>query len=186
MKTLMFLLCLVTLSLRAEESRHRVFGLSDPGRELDLREQLKAVPEVELTALDLETAEATFRYDVPNLLPDAKNPPTAEVITKRLDELVKKASKNPVSGHVTFSLKPLSAVPKDQLQKIEIQLGLLDCKGCRYKSESRDKDFIAWLDIYCSKRQFNRIGPVVYSYRKSSSFIFGKRYFKLLHFGAKN
>ncbi len=132
MKTLMFLLCLVTLSLRAEESRHRVFGLSDPGRELDLREQLKAVPEVELTALDLETAEATFRYDVPNLLPDAKNPPTAEVITKRLDELVKKASKNPVSGHVTFSLKPLSAVPKDQLQKIEIQLGLLDCKGCRY------------------------------------------------------
>jgi hypothetical protein len=45
---------------------------------------------------------------------------------------VKNASKNPVSGHVTFSLKPLSDVPKDQLQKIEIQLGLLDCKGCRY------------------------------------------------------
>lgn len=132
MKTLTLLLCLVTLSLRTEESRHRVFDLSDPNRELDLREQLKAVPEVEPTALDLETAEATFSYDVPNLLPDAKNPPTAEAIAKRLDELVKKASKKPVSGHVTFSLKPLSAVPTDRLQKIEIQLGLLDCKGCRY------------------------------------------------------
>ena len=131
-KTLTLLLCLLTLSLCAEESRYRVFGLSDPGRELDLREQLKAVPEVELRALDLETAEATFRYDVPNLFPDAKNPPTAEAIAKRLDELVKKASRNPVSGYVTFSLKPLSAVPKDQLQKIEIQLGLPDCKGCRY------------------------------------------------------
>ena len=132
MKTLTLLLCLLCPSLRAEESRHRVFGLSDPGRELDLREQLKSVPEVEFAALDLETAEATFRYDVTKLLPDAKSPPTAEAIAKRLDELVKMASKNPVSGHVTFSLKPLSSVPKDQLQKIEIQLGLLDCKGCRY------------------------------------------------------
>ena len=132
MKTLTLLLCLLALSLRAEETRHRVFGLSDPNRELDLREQLKAVPEVELAALDLETAEATLRYALTKLLPNAKNPPTAEAIAKRLDELVKKASKNPVSGHVTFSLKPLSSVPKDQLQKIEIQLGLLDCKGCRY------------------------------------------------------
>ncbi len=132
MKTLTLLLCLLTLSLRAEESRHRIFGLSDPGRELDLREQLKSVPELELAALDLETAEATFRYDVTKLVPDAKNPPTAEAIAKRLDELVKKASKHPVSGYVTFYLKPLSSVAKDQQQKIEIQLGLPDCKGCRY------------------------------------------------------
>ena len=132
MKTLTLLLCLLCISLRAEESRHRVFGLSDPSRELDLREQLKAVPELELTALDLQTAVATFRYDVTMLVPDAKKPPTAETIAKRLDELVKKASKNPVSGHVTFSLRPLSSVPEDQLQKIEIQLGLSDCKGCRY------------------------------------------------------
>ncbi|MCX6836851.1 MAG: hypothetical protein NTX35_03450 [Verrucomicrobia bacterium] len=132
MKTLTLLLCLLALSLRAEESRHRVFGLSDPGRELDLREQLKSVPELELAALDLETAVATFRYDVTKLLPAAKSPPTAEAIAKRLDELVQKASKNPVSGHVTFSLKPRSSVPKDRLQKIEIQAPLLDCKGCRY------------------------------------------------------
>jgi hypothetical protein len=132
MKTITLLLCLLALNLHAEESRHRIFGLSDPGRELDLREQLKAVPEVELVAIDLETAEAIFRYDETKLLPDAKKPPTPEAIAKRLDELVKTASKNPVSGHVTFSLKPLSSVPKDQLQKIEIQLGLPDCKGCRY------------------------------------------------------
>jgi hypothetical protein len=132
MKTFTLLLCLLCLSLRAEESCHRIFGLSDPSRELDLREQIKAVPELEIAALDLETAVATFRYDVKMLLPEAKNPPTAETIAKRLDELVKKASRNPVSGHVTFSLKPLSDFPKDQLQKIEIQLGLLDCKGCRY------------------------------------------------------
>ena len=134
MKTLTLLLCLLALGLRAEESRHRVFGLSDPGRELDLREQLKTVPELELAALDLETAVATFRYDVTKLLPtaDAKKPPTAEAIAKRLVELVQNASRNPVSGHVTFSLKPLSSVAKDQQQKIEIQIGLLDCKGCRY------------------------------------------------------
>jgi len=132
MKTITLLLCLLALNLHAEESRHRIFGLSDPGRELDLREQLKAVPEVELVAIDLETAEAIFRYDETKLLPDAKKPPTPEAIAKRLDELVKTASKNPVSGHVTFSLKALSSVPKDQLQKIEIQLGLPDCKGCRY------------------------------------------------------
>ena len=132
MKTITLLLCLLALNLHAEESRHRIFGLSDPGRELDLREQLKAVPEVELVAIDLETDEAIFRYDETKLLPDAKKPPTPEAIAKRLDELVKTASKNPVSGHVTFSLKPLSSVPKDQLQKIEIQLGLPDCKGCRY------------------------------------------------------
>lgn len=134
MKILTLLLCLLALSLRAEESRHRVFSLSDPGRELDLREQLKTVPELELAALDLETAVATFRYDVAKLLPtaDAKQPPTAEAIAKRLDELVQKASQNPVTGHVTFSLKPLSSIPKDQQQKIEIQVGLLDCKGCRY------------------------------------------------------
>ena len=132
MRILPLLLCLITLNLHAEESRHRVFGLSDPGRELDLREHLKAVPEVELVALDLETAEAIFRYDETKLFPDAKKPPTPEVIAKRLDELVKKASKNPVSGAITFSLKPLSSVPKDQLEKIEIQLGLPDCKGCRY------------------------------------------------------
>jgi len=134
MKSLTLLLCLLCLSLHAEESRHRVFGLSDPGRELDLREQLKSVPELELAALDLETAEATFRYDVAKLLltADAKNPPTAEAIAKRLDELVQQASKNPVSGHVTFSLKPLSSVPEDKLRKVEIQAPLLDCKGCRY------------------------------------------------------
>ena len=132
MKTLTLVLFLLCLSLRAEESRHRVFGLSDPGRELDLREQLKAVPEVELVALDLETAEATFRYEETKLFPDARKPPTPEVIAKRLDELVKKASKNPVSGAITFSLKPLSSVPKDQLERIEIPLGLPDCKGCRY------------------------------------------------------
>ena len=132
MKTITLLLCLLALNLHAEESRHRIFGLSDPGRELDLREQLKAVPEVELVVIDLETAEATFRYDEKKLLPDAKKSPTPEAIAQCLDELVKTASKNPVSGHVTFSLKPLSSVPKDQLQKIEIQLGLPDCKGCRY------------------------------------------------------
>ena len=132
MKILTLLLCFLALSVRAEESRHRVFGLSDPGRELDLREHLKAVPEVELVTLDLETSEATFRYDGTKLLADSKKPATPEAIAKRLDELVKKASKNPVSGHVTFSLKPLSSVPKDQLERIEIQLGLPDCKGCRY------------------------------------------------------
>ena len=55
-----------------------------------------------------------------------KKPPAPEAITRRLEDLLRAASNG------TFTLVPLSTLPADKLQKIEIQCGLLDCKGCRY------------------------------------------------------
>lgn len=122
------LLFFMVASLHADEARHRIIGLSEPSRAQDLREQIKTLPDVELISLDLATTEAAFRYDLTKLIPgfNPKKPPTAETITKRLDELLRAASRG------TFTLKPLATLPEDKLQKIDLQVGLLDCKGCRY------------------------------------------------------
>jgi hypothetical protein len=116
------------LSIHADESKHRIIGLSEPAREQDLREQVKTMPEVEVAALNFGTAEVTFRYDVRKLITNynPKKPPTPEAITKRLEDLLRAASNG------TFTLVPLATLPADKLQRIEIQCGLLDCKGCRY------------------------------------------------------
>ena len=122
------LLCPMILSSRGEESRHRIVGLSEPSREQDLRELVKTMPEMELLTFDFATTEVTFRYDVPKLIGgyNPKQPPTAEAITKRLDELLRTAS------HGSFTLKPPATIPQDKMQAIEIKVGILDCKGCRY------------------------------------------------------
>ena len=80
------------------------------------------------SSLDYDTTEAAFSYDVTKLIAgyNPKKPPTEEAITKRLDELLRAASQG------TFTLKPVATIPKDQMQTIEIKVGLLDCKGCRY------------------------------------------------------
>ena len=128
MKHLLLLICFVALHLHADESKHRIIGLSEPSREQDLREQVKTMPEVELAALNFDTAEVTFRYDPAKLISgyNPKKPPVPEVITKRLEDLLRVASNG------TFTLVPMSTLAADKLQKIEIQCGLLDCKGCRY------------------------------------------------------
>jgi hypothetical protein len=128
MKHLLLLFSLIALHLHADESKHRIIGLSEPSREQDLREQVKTMPGVELAALNFDTAEVTFSYDPAKLIPgyNSKKPPTAEAITRRLEDLLRAASNG------TFTLVPLSTLPADKLQKLEIQCGLLDCKGCRY------------------------------------------------------
>ena len=127
-KHLLLIFSLTVLPLHADESQHRLLGLSEPSREEDLREEVKTMPGVEIAALSFDTAEVTFRYDLAQLVTNynAKKPPTPEAITKRLEELLRTASNG------TFSLLPPSTLPADKLQKIEIQCGLLDCKGCRY------------------------------------------------------
>ena len=122
------LIILTALSLHAEESKHRIIGLSEPSREQDLREIVKTLPDVQLVSFDYHTTEVTFGYDITKLISgfNAKKPPTSEAITKRLDELLRAASQG------TFTLKPLATLPPDKMQKIEISVGLLDCKGCRY------------------------------------------------------
>lgn len=128
MKHLLLLFSLIALQLQADESKHRIIGLSEPSREQDLREQVQTMPEVEVAALNFDTAEVTFRYDPAKLMPgyNSKKPPEPETITRRLEDLLRAASNG------TFTLVPLSTLPADKLQKIEIQCGLLDCKGCRY------------------------------------------------------
>lgn len=127
MKTLLLLILSLTLC-HADEARHRIIGLSEPSREHDLREQLKTLPGVELVSLDLTTTEATFRYDMTKLIPgfNPKKPPDPEAITRRLDELLRTASQG------TFSLKPPATLPADKLERIALQIGVLDCKACRY------------------------------------------------------
>jgi len=122
-----FLFFLVT-SLHADEARHRIIGLSEPAREQDLRTQTQTIPGVDLVSLNFATTEATFRYELSALFPaiNPKKPPNETDITQKLDSLLKAASRG------TFTLKPRATLPEDKLHKIDIQVGLLDCKGCRY------------------------------------------------------
>ncbi len=77
MKTIAILF-LAALSLHAGESTHRIIGLSEPSREQDLRDQVKTIPGVELTSLNYNTTEATFRFELSALFPsiNPKKPPT--------------------------------------------------------------------------------------------------------------
>ncbi len=122
------LIFFTALTLHAGETTHRITGLSEPSREQDLREQMKTIPGMELVSLNFTTTEATFRHDLDTLFPKSnpKKPPTETEVTQKLDSLLRAASRG------TFTLKPLGTLPEDKLQKIDIQLGLLDCKGCRF------------------------------------------------------
>ena len=122
--------CCAAGILRAEEqtSTHRITGLSEPSREEDFRAIVKTMADVQLVKFDYESTEATFRYDVTTLINgyNPKKPPTEEAITKRLEDLLRAASQG------TFTLKPPATIAKDKMQAIEIKVGVLDCKGCRY------------------------------------------------------
>lgn len=124
------ILSLMAASLFAgeETSKHHLIGLSEPDRVNDLREIVNTMPGVELVSVDYETNEVSFKYDVSKLINgyNPKKPLVPEAITKRIDELLKNAARG------TFSLKPLSTLPKEQLKIEEFPVGLLDCKGCRY------------------------------------------------------
>ncbi len=113
--------------LRADEQTgvYRIVGLSAPERQDDLRAALKDVPNVQLEALDFDKGEATLRFDAAKLLPGSKTP-SPEAIIKRLDDLLLNASNH------TFNVTAPSTLPAEKLTKLEIKVGLLDCKGCRY------------------------------------------------------
>jgi hypothetical protein len=122
--------CVLPVSLRAEEPsvRYGVTGLFSPDRQQDLRDVLTDLPELELVRLDYDAAEVTLRYDVAKLFPNAnpKKPPTAAEVFERLNNLLARVS----SG--SFRLKQRSTVPEDKLTKLEIDIGVLDCKACRF------------------------------------------------------
>jgi copper chaperone CopZ len=101
--------------------KHRVTGLFAPDRQADLRELVQdKLPGVRLVAIDYETSEAIFNYDADKLF----NKPKPEQIPERFDNLLRSVS------HSTFGIRPLCAIPKDKLERIEIPVAGLDCKAC--------------------------------------------------------
>jgi copper chaperone CopZ len=151
--------------LHAEEQTgtYRLIGLSAPERESDLREVMKTVPDVTFVSLDAAKAEVTLRFEAEKLFPPtkAKQPPAADKITARLDTLIGTASTR------TFGITERSTVPADKLTKVEIPIGVLDCKGCRYAAyqaiaklegveratvSATPSAVIAWIDATKIKR----------------------------------
>ena len=123
-------LFMVTPPANAQEqtSEHTLIGLFSPDRVDDLKQAMADVPELNLVKLDYENARITFRYNMHALFPDrdAKNQPKPEEIAQRINNLLRDASDN------TFTLKLTPDAPREKLKKIEFQVGILDCKGCRY------------------------------------------------------
>lgn len=134
---LALLLCSIPGLLRAEEqtSTHRIIGLCSPERQDDFREVMSSVPIVQLLSLDYDKAEAVFRYDVAELLPAVGKKPadrSPEKITNALNELIRAKGKGKSRSKSTFSFTAPSTLPADQLTRLDLKVGLLDCKGCRY------------------------------------------------------
>jgi hypothetical protein len=132
MTMLRFLFALAVLCsiARADEqtSTFHLTGLSAPERQDDLRQVMSAIPEIQLVSADSEKSEVTLKYDVAALFPNAKPPAdlTPEKTMQQLNDRVRKASKG------TFVLAAPSATPADQLTKLDLRIGILDCKACRY------------------------------------------------------
>jgi copper chaperone CopZ len=98
----------------------RVTGLFSPDRETDLREVMLKIPDAKLVSIDYANAEAVFEYEANKAFDKAK----PDKIPERLDNAVR------TNSFSTFSIKPLSTTPKEKLQKVEIGVVGLDCKGC--------------------------------------------------------
>ncbi len=158
------ILCALPALAEEQTGTYRLFGLSAAEREADLREVMKAVPDVALVSLDAAKAEVTLRYEVEKLFPTAKpkQSPAPDKITERISSLISQASKS------TFTVHARSTVPADKLTKVEIPIGVLDCKGCRYAAyqavakldgveratvSTTPSAVIAWIDDTKTKRE---------------------------------
>jgi hypothetical protein len=109
----------------AQESltvRYRVIGLFSPEREADLREAAEKMADVTLTEVDYPRGEVVFTYDPGGILKGAK----PEQVRTHLENSLKNASNH------TFALKALSEIPREKLHRVEIAVGVLDCKACGY------------------------------------------------------
>ncbi|HEV7404608.1 MAG TPA: hypothetical protein VGO11_16830 [Chthoniobacteraceae bacterium] len=113
-----------------QTATYRIIGLCFAERQADFRRTMKELPEIEVVEVDFDHAVATVRYDLDKLIPPGppKKPADrgAEKVLAKLNDLLRKASGN------SFSFAPPSATPEAQLARVDIKVGLLDCKGCRY------------------------------------------------------
>lgn len=103
-----------------QQVKHRVTGLFSPDRQDDLRALVDSLPGVKLLGIDYDRSEATFEYDPNQLL----NKPNPQQQIERFHELVRSNSQS------TFGIKPLSTLPPEKWQLVEIPVFGLDCKGC--------------------------------------------------------
>ncbi|MDX1970513.1 MAG: DUF1592 domain-containing protein [Planctomycetaceae bacterium] len=130
----------------------RVFGLFAPDRAADFEKLAARIPQIRLVHLDAERAEGTFAYD-PNC--EFLRGATPEQIIERLDNRFRNVSEH------TFGLKPPCPIPREQLERIEIRIGGLDCQACCYgaydalartegveqaAASFRDGRAVAWID----------------------------------------
>lgn len=133
------LLSLLALMLVATASRahaaeqtatYRIIGLCFAERQIDFQRMIKDAPEIEVVDAKFDQAVATIRFDLDKLIPPGppKKPADRgpEKVLAKLNDLLRKASGN------SFTFAPLSTTPEAQLQRLDIKVGLLDCKGCRY------------------------------------------------------
>lgn len=160
--SLVFFFLAVGLRAADETAVYRVVGLSHVEREADFRKTVADVPELTLVSLDFEKAEATLRYDpaklVPNSKPDQPVPP--DKVLEQIDKLVRQAA----TGSFNITARTADGA---SLAKLEIPIGVLDCKGCRYgaylaiaKIEGVDRASIsdgsvltAWIDSKKTNRE---------------------------------
>jgi hypothetical protein len=147
----------------AEETAiYRIIGLSHREREADLRQTLASTPGLALVGLDFDKAEITLRYDPAKIVPGSKpgQPVPAEKVLEQIDKLIGQASIR------TFTVTA-RADTGVALAKLEIPIGVLDCKGCRYgaylviaKMEGVDRASVsdasvltAWIDPQKTNRE---------------------------------
>jgi copper chaperone CopZ len=100
----------------------RIYGLFSPDRKDDLNQVMQKLPDIKLVNVDFDAGEATFEYDIKKVF----GSPTPEQIPERLNNMLRGASNG------TFGVKPLSTIPRDKLQKLEIPVYGLDCKACSF------------------------------------------------------
>ena len=107
-------------SAEVQTVKHRITGLFNREREADFREVVKKLDGVAVVSIDFDAGEVAFSYDPAKLFANMKEKDWLE----RFDNLLKHNSRH------TFGAKPLSTTPKDQLQRVEIAVAGIDCKGC--------------------------------------------------------
>lgn len=128
----------------------RVTGLFDPSRVDDFRDVVAKVNGLTLVSVDYERAEATFMYDR-----KALGVGKPEQVQPRIDAAVRQACRS------VFGVRPRSTVPREKLERVEIGIVGMDCKGCclgAYETVAkldgveqatvsfRDGRLVAWID----------------------------------------
>lgn len=99
-----------------------VTGLFQPDREADLRALFETLPQFTLANVNYDRAEMTVALNPAEVWPNEK----PERFPELLDHQLRNAS------HGSFGVRPLRTVPLKSLQRVEIPISGLDCKGCSF------------------------------------------------------